>query len=99
MLELAEMLEGEYEILHLRKRMRLDGNIYDREISYLSDHQVYHRFAKNGDWGQGWSYWKLWQSLDEVYQIAEKKGEKGWTITYHPAYVPGMKGFVQTVRF
>lgn len=98
-MELAEMYDGEHEILHLRKRMRLDGDIYDREISYLSDHQVMHRFAKNGDWGQGWSYWKLWKSLDEVYEVAEKKREKGWTIIYHPAYIPGIRAFIKSVTF
>ncbi len=98
-MELAEMFEGEHEILHLSKRMRLDEDIYDREVSYLSDHQVFHRFAKNGDWGQGWSYWKLWETLEEVYGIAEKKRGKGWSITYHPAYIPGITAFSKSARF
>ena len=99
MLELPGMYEGEHEILHLRKRMRLDGDIYDREVSYMSDHQVFHRFAKNGDWGQGWSYWKLWYTLEEVYGIAAKKREKGWTTLYHPAYIPGIKEFTKAEAF
>jgi hypothetical protein len=99
MIKLTEVLDGEYEILHLSKRMKLDGDVYDREISFLSDHQIFHRFAKNGDWGQGWSYWRLWETLNEVYQTAEKKREKGWTITYHPAYIPGIKEFTKSLAF
>jgi hypothetical protein len=53
MIELTEVLDGEFEILHLIKRMKLNGDIYNREISFLSDHQIFHRFAKNGNWGQG----------------------------------------------
>ena len=49
MMELPDLFDGEHEILHLKKRMRLDGDIYDREVAYLSDHQIFHRFAKNGD--------------------------------------------------
>ncbi|RJR35201.1 MAG: hypothetical protein C4567_14890 [Deltaproteobacteria bacterium] len=79
--------------------MRLDGDIYDREVSFLSDHQVFHRLAKNGDWGRGWSYWKLWKTLDEVYGIAENKREKGWAVIYHPAYTPGIKEFIRLEKF
>jgi hypothetical protein len=99
MIDLSALFDGEHEILRLNKRMRLDGDVYDREVAYLSDHQVFHRFAKNGDWGLGWSYWKLWENLDEVYRIAEKKGGKGWTITYHPAYIPGIKELSRSARF
>ncbi len=98
-MELAEMFDGEHEILHLSKRMELDGDIYDREVSYLSDHQIFHRFGKNGDWGSGWSYWNLWETLDEVHHMAEKKRETGWTITYHPAYIPTIREFTRTARF
>jgi len=98
-MNMHELLDEEHEILRLHKRMRLDGDIYDQEVAYLSDHRIFHRFAKNGDWGQGWSYWKLWETLDEIYRIAEEKREKGWTITYHPAYVPGIKELTKSVRF
>ena len=91
--------EDEHEILHLSKRMKLEEDIYDREVSYLSDHQVYHRFAKNGNWGTGWTYWKVWQSLDEIYRVLDKKKEKGWKITLHPSYVRGMCEFSKVVTF
>jgi|GEM_PF-1074520 len=98
-MELLEMFDEEHEVLHLKKRMWLDGGIYEREVAYLSDHQTFHRFAKNGDWGRGWSFWKLWRTLDEIYRIAAKKREKGWTITYHPAYIRGIKEFSKSARF
>ncbi len=99
MMPLAEMFDGEHEILHLSKRMRLDRDIYDREVAYLSDHQIFHRFAKNGDWGQGWSYWKLWHTIDEVHSIAAQKREKGWDVTYHPAYIQGIMEFIKAEKF
>ena len=83
--------EGEHEILHLSKRMELDGNIYDREISYLSDHRIYHRFAKNGDWGSGWAYWKIWRTLDEIYQAIDLRRQWEWQVELHPAYIRRLK--------
>lgn len=100
MADLGEVLSrDEHEILHMSKRMKLDGDIYDREVSYLSDHQVFQRFAKNGDWGRGWSYWKLWENLEEIYDIAQRKEQKGWTVIYHPAYRPQLQEFTKSVTF
>ena len=91
--------EDEHEILHLDKIMELDGDIYEREVAYLSDHQVYHRFAKNGDWGQGWTYWRVWESLEEIYRTVDAKKQKGWRITLHPSYVRGICEFAKEAKF
>ena len=98
-MEQLNLPEGEHEILHLKKRMRLEGDIFDREVSYLSDHQVFHRFAKNGDWGLGWGYWKLWEKLDEVYEVARVKQARGWQVEFNPAYQPGLTEFTRSVSF
>lgn len=89
----------EVEILRISKRMELDGDVYEREVSYLSDHQVLHRFSKNGDYGVGWSYWKLWDKIDEIYDIAKVKSARGWEIELNPAYAPLLKEFSRVVRF
>ena len=86
----------EHEILHLYKRMELDGNIYDREVAYMSDHQIFHRLAINGAWAP-WERWKLWKKLDEVYSVARVKKEKGWEVTFHPAYSPDGAEFIRSV--
>jgi hypothetical protein len=94
-----DTLGEEVEILHLKKRMKLDGDIYDREVAYLSDHQVFHRFGKNGDFGPGWSYWRLWERLDEVYEIARRKKARGWQVEFNPAWQPRLSEFSRSVRF
>ena len=88
----------ESEILRLSKCMELDGDMYDREVAYLSDHQVMHNFAKNGAW-EGWTYWKLWEKIEDVYQIAETKRAKGWTLTFNPIWQPGLREFMRQVNF
>ena len=92
------MLDDEVEILHLHKRMELDGDIYDREIAFMSDHQIFHRICRNGDC-EGWSYWRLWNELKEVYETARLKASRGWEVDWHPSYNPGMNEFTREVKF
>ena len=94
---MPETLE-EHEILHLKKRMELDGEIYDREVAYMSDHQVFHRMAVNGSWTP-WQYWKLWRKMEDVYQVARTKAAKGWEVEFHRAYSPAAREFTVEVPF
>lgn len=92
-----EMLDGEVEILHLHKRMELDGDIWEHEISYMSDHQVFHRIAKNGAW-DAWSYFRLWTELKDVYQVARNKEVKGWSVEWNPNWQPGLSEFARRAK-
>jgi hypothetical protein len=96
---------GEVEILHLSKYMTLEdpdpdvAGIFHREVSYMSDHQVFQRIGRNGDYGTGWNFWKLWDKLEDVYKVGREKQSKGWEVTWHPAHRPGVVKYVQEVAF
>lgn len=94
-----EMLDqDETEILHLKKRMELDGDIYEREVAYMSDHQVFQKLSRNGA-SEGWGYWQLWSELKDVYQVAKIKKERGWTVDWNPRWNPDYVDFAREVRF
>ncbi|MGD0216334.1 MAG: hypothetical protein ABSC45_02330 [Desulfobaccales bacterium] len=91
-------MPDEHEVLHMSKRMRLDDEVYDREVSYLSDHQIMHRLAHNGNWS-AWSYWRLWERLEDLHRLADRKRSSGWEITWHPAYISALQEFTVKVPF
>ena len=72
----GKAMPDEHEVLHMSKRMRLDGEVYDREVSCLSDHQVMHRLAHNGNWS-AWSHWRLWERLEDLHRLADRKRLSG----------------------
>ena len=86
----------ECEILYLHKSMRLDNDVYEREVVYMSDHQIFHRMATNGAW-TAWQRLKLWDKLEDVYHVAQMKKEKGWDVTFHPTWSPGAAEFTVSV--
>lgn len=90
--------EEEHCILHLRGTMNADGRLFEGELIFMADHQIFRRSAVDG-YSDGWEYTGLWQKIDEIYEKAEKYARSGWRVIWHPEYGPKLKEFTKSVQF
>lgn len=86
----------EVEILYMHKQVVEDDIIYNFEISFMSDHQVLARSAKNGVWSPYKR--KIWEKLENIYRVAEEKSST-WEIVWNPMWQPKLTEFTKSVKF